>query len=518
MAPIDTKLEKLSDPKLTKFKDQNFDDIRASCFSAKTFWTDPEFGPTKNSLGESLMKDLDKEYNNKIEWKRVHEISKEARLFVKGYCEDDVTQGQLDDCWFISSVASLALQHSLVDKVIPHPDQQELNRDDYCGVLLFRFFRFGKWIEVVVDDYLPTSNNKLVLGHSNIYKRNEFWAAFLEKAYAKLDGSYGGLAGGNPADALDDLTGGISEIIECEEVRKSESDRQNVYRQLKTALSRGSVVSVVIDQLSKEEETSLNKEGLYSGHAYSLIRCHDLSQDLKVNEDFRKELLKIRNPWGDDQVKLGWQETEWTGRWGKNPKFWSKVPQEVKEALPYEEKLDGEFWMEFDDFIDIFSDITICRIIKTDPEGGDNCWHLVQKYSSWIPGSTAGGCGNNLGTFFTNPQFQFQIEDEHDETVQIVLAQPDARSDPDKANMSIGFDIYKVDEGNKEKLNKDTEKEQKRFTKTFQSLRQLYRKYKLDVGTYVIIPSTFDPDVEGKFLLRIFTENEAHVTELPIKD
>lgn len=48
-----------------------------------------------------------------------------------------------------------------------------------------QFWRFGKWVDVVIDDFLPTLDNQLL--SVNTKSGNEFWGPLMEKAYAKYE-------------------------------------------------------------------------------------------------------------------------------------------------------------------------------------------------------------------------------------------------------------------------------------------------------------------------------------------
>lgn len=53
------------------------------------------------------------------------------------------------------------------------------------GIFHFRFWLYGQWYDVVVDDQLPFHSDGRLVFCRNKKDPNELWAPLLEKAYAK---------------------------------------------------------------------------------------------------------------------------------------------------------------------------------------------------------------------------------------------------------------------------------------------------------------------------------------------
>jgi hypothetical protein len=115
---------------------------------------------------------------------------KEPCLFRGSPRPEDVRQGRLGDCWFLSAVSVLAEQRDIREVLIT----ERYNRE---GIYTVRFNIEGAWKPVVVDDYLPCKAKRPdepVFATSS--KAGELWVSILEKAYAKLHGCYEALEGG----------------------------------------------------------------------------------------------------------------------------------------------------------------------------------------------------------------------------------------------------------------------------------------------------------------------------------
>uniref|UniRef100_A0A183HLC3 Calpain catalytic domain-containing protein n=1 Tax=Onchocerca flexuosa TaxID=387005 RepID=A0A183HLC3_9BILA len=180
---------------------------RDRCLAKQQLFEDPQFPADDKSLFFS------RRPPKEIEWRRPGEICDSPQLLYEGQSRFDVVQGELGDCWLLAAAANLTLKDELFYRVVP-PDQSFT--ENYAGIFHFQFWHYGVWVDVVIDDRLPTSTNgELLYMHSR--DNNEFWSALLEKAYAKLHGSYEALKGGTTSEALEDFTGGLTEFFDLQQ-------------------------------------------------------------------------------------------------------------------------------------------------------------------------------------------------------------------------------------------------------------------------------------------------------------
>uniref|UniRef100_A0A8D1M797 Calpain-9 n=1 Tax=Sus scrofa TaxID=9823 RepID=A0A8D1M797_PIG len=474
------------DARITHSSGQSFEELRRACLQKGVLFEDTDFPADSSSLFYSERPQIP------FIWKRPGEIVKNPEFILGGATRTDICQGELGDCWLLAAIASLTLNEKALARVVPH---NQSFGPGYAGIFHFQFWQHSEWLDVVIDDRLPTFRDRLVFLHSADH--NEFWSALLEKAYAKLNGSYEALKGGSAIEAMEDFTGGVAETFTTKEAP------WNFYEILEKALTRGSLVGCSIDIRNAAESEARTPFGLIKGHAYTVTGVDQVNiRGQKV------ELIRVRNPWG---------QVEWTGSWSDSSSEWRSVGPAEQKRLCHTALDDGEFWMAFRDFRAHFDKVEVCNLTPDAlEEDAVHKWEVTVHQGSWVRGSTAGGCRNFLDTFWTNPQIKLSLteKDEGQEecTFLVALMQKDRRKlKRFGANvLTIGYAIYQCP-GQEGHLNKDFFRyhASQARSKTFINLREVSDRFRLPPGDYILIPSTFEPHQEADFCLRIFSEKKA---------
>ncbi|KAM4598830.1 calpain-2 catalytic subunit-like [Fundulus diaphanus] len=493
--------------KAVKFRDQDYESLREQCLSSGRLFEDDLFKPESKSLGYNELGPYSSKTRG-IVWKRPTELCPDPKFIDDGATRTDICQGILGDCWLLAAIASLTLDQQILQRVVP-PGQSFT--EDYAGIFHFQFWQYGEWVDVVIDDRLPTKDGKLLFVHSA--EGSEFWSALLEKAYAKVNGCYEALSGGNTIEGFEDFTGGIAEIYTLDKAPPE------LFKIIRKALGLGSLLGCSIDITSAYETEAVTALKLVKGHAYSVTGAEEVNY-----RGSAVELVRIRNPWG---------EVEWTGPWSDGSSEWKYINEEDKSMLNHVAE-DGEFWMSYSDFIKHFSRLEICNLTPDTLESDEvGRWNHYQFEGMWRVGSTAGGCRNHAATFSSNPQFVVRLEDVDDDPVDgedgctflVGLMQKDGRQKRrlNRDLETIGFAIYKVPDQYKGRnsvhLGPDVLLRQKAvaMSSSFINTREVCERFRLPPGEYAIIPSTFHPYKNGSFLLRVFSEKEANTGRLEVK-
>ncbi|KAL5976765.1 Calpain-type cysteine protease dek1 [Asimina triloba] len=451
-------------------------------------FTDQEFPPTDNSLFVDPDKPPSKLQIPKVvsQWMRPTEIVKETGvdfhpcLFSGSVNPSDVCQGRLGDCWFLSAVAVLT-EVSRISEVIITPNFNEE------GIYTVRFCIQGEWVPVVVDDWIPCeSPGKPAFATSR--KKNELWVSILEKAYAKLHGSYEALEGGLVQDALVDLTGGAGEEID---MRSAQAQIDLASGRLWSQLLRFKQEGFLLGAGSPSgSDIHISSSGIVQGHAYSL---------LQVREVDGHKLVQIRNPWAN--------EVEWNGPWSDSSPEWTDRMKHKLKHVP--QAKDGIFWMSWQDFQIHFRSIYVCRVYPPEMR--------YSVHGQWR-GYSAGGC-QDYDTWHQNPQYRLRAtgpEASFPIHVFITLTQGvsfsrktaglrNYQSSHDSLMFYIGMRILKT-RGRRAAYN--IYLHESVGGTDYVNSREISCEMVLepDPKGYTIVPTTIHPGEEAPFILSVFTK------------
>ncbi|XP_037533857.1 calpain-9 [Nematolebias whitei] len=439
------------------------------------------------------------EMQSGVRWKRPKELCSSPQFIIDGASRLDICQGKLSDCWVLSAIASLAVHPSLLQKVVP---LNQSFQDGYNGSFTFRFWQYGQWEEVRIDDLLPTNGNKLVYLSSP--ERQEFWSSLLEKAYAKLKGGYRALDMGYPHEAMVDMTGGVAEVFNI-------ALSKNLPDLLGHLLAKGALINCANNKGPLEQ---MNELGIMFRHAYSLTAIKKVKTTHGV-----VDLVRILNPWGN---------TEWIGPWSDSSSpEWSTVSEEEQRRLGRVRQEDGEFWMSASDFQLHFEVMEVCHLTDglSEPGSGEQPWSCVLHHGTWVPSITAGGFPLS-GLFWQNPQFLFVLSEVDNnpsntqKTCSFVLALMQKYQRRRGVHLNIGLHVYPAHPQNTHLSPDDLSVLHPVLQHQYSSRREVVLRGSLAPGRYIIIPSTSEPNQQAEFLLRVLTErgNEATPAHKPAQD
>ncbi|XP_076798353.1 calpain-13 isoform X2 [Arvicanthis niloticus] len=493
--------EPLAETSVVKFKNQDFRSLRDHCLSRGQLFVDDTFPAEASSIGQKLLKG---KRLSKLEWKRPQDLSFGSPHFIlEGASRFDIQQGRAGDCWFLAALGSLTQNPQCLQKILM--DQSYSHQ--YAGIFQFRFWQCGQWVEVVIDDRLPVVGKNFLFVHPR-RDNQEFWPCLMEKAYAKLLGSYSQLHYGYLPDALVDLTGGVVTVVNLH------TSPSHLLMAVKTAIQAGSMVACATPK-GLTEEAEVMENGLVSQHAYTVTGAEQIQYQRGW-----EEIIRLWNPWGN---------TEWRGRWRDGSQEW-KETQDPRKSQLYGNKDDGEFWMSCRDFQDNFSCLFICNQIPITMDHGitpNESWQQMWFESQVTSGNTAEltccdpcllknihssiswlSCTASCRGQRRDVQYLFDVQeptDGNNVVVAFTIMPQSLRTEEEI--FPLQFQVFKVDS----QFQKFQDRLPPAFFSPFRNAAQgidyasrcnFTRSFHLSPGTYVVVPSAHGKEVE--FLLRVF--------------
>jgi hypothetical protein len=460
--------------------------LKRHMLAEKNWFLDAHFPPNSDSMR------LRGEEDRIVPWKRIRYIYNNLQVFPdNGISPDSVVQSaHLGNCYFIAALSVLAERPAFLRRLFKMDVDDGYPED---GRFVLHIHHCGQWREISVDDFVAITASdtsvRLYFGKNKV----GFWLPLLEKAYAKIYGSYGAIGGGDIAEAMRDLTGSpvISHRIdhgEGEMLVKTGALWNDMVERMRHGHLMACGWCGNSDEVKKYAQQKQKRFGeakhiasmITPNHAYSILNC------LEKNG---KKMVEIRNPWG-------------------------KMVDDDRETTTVTEGEVGRAWVPFEVWVNLFNSIYICilhhsELLKKNPK----CLvspSLVTVQGRWT-GEAAAGCSQNHG-WRDNPQYCICAK--HAGKVYITLSQPDKRQERKKTKDTLAFEKLNYNQVGVEIVSMEAGVGSPELvTGKYKCLKKTSFWNKRDVSLelqitdalvntdIVLVPSTYYPGQEGAFTL-----------------
>ena len=188
------------------FEDELFPPNFESLFSSKKEIIDyetpiiPKFLKDKKKLllSQFALSQKDGRYS----WAKLPEVRDTSKLNVlrdSKNLKEDVVQGELGDCYFLSTLYTLAENPQNIKNMVTNSKVND-------GAYEANVYIHGEPVKIAVDDYFPVANTSKIAFAGINENSGNIWPMILEKAWAKCNRSYEDIIPGNSADAIEFLT------------------------------------------------------------------------------------------------------------------------------------------------------------------------------------------------------------------------------------------------------------------------------------------------------------------------
>ena len=257
-----------------------------------------------------------------IKWLRpnaITELKGLSPILFEGIDLNNVKQSPLIGCDLYSALATMTEFPQRLLKIFTSKDTSKQ------GAYSVKFLVSGIPLEILIDDYIPClKDNQPLFSKPN---SSEIWFLLLEKAFAKLYGSYDHIKQVGITEALEVMTG-----MPTSQTPLKNADSDIIWNHLNDSDKKNFILCAGNNQKAHEKHNRI----------FPIVR---------VYEQDEHRILKLRNPFDD---------FKWRGNYSDGSSHWTK---DLKEAVGYYTGEKNCFYMDLNEFMNQFEFVTVSHYL-----------------------------------------------------------------------------------------------------------------------------------------------------------